>query len=70
MRDLWRDDELPRSRGVARGRRPSLVLVVGATIAWSCGPSTPDSAPPTFDVMENDDRGVGSGVGLGRGDVS
>ena len=52
MRDLWRDDELPRSRGVARGRRPSLVLVVGATIAWSCGPSTPDSAPPTFDVME------------------
>ena len=51
MSDQWRDG-MRRSSGIARGTRASLVLVVGATLAWGCGPSTPDSAAPAFDVME------------------
>ena len=52
MRNQRRDDGLPWSSCVARSSRTSLVLVVSATVAWSCAPSTLDSAAPVFDVME------------------
>ena len=52
MSDQRRDDRLPRSGGVARGGRALLWLVVGATVAWSCGPRAPNSATLAFDVME------------------
>ncbi len=51
MRHEWRDTGLPQWSNVARGRR-ALVLVVGATVAWSCQSSAPNSTAPAFDVME------------------
>ena len=38
--------------GAAQSFRLPLVLIGAATMAWSCTSGTPDSAAPTFDVME------------------
>ena len=52
MTDQWRDGGLRRLSGIVRGIRALLVLVIGVTVAWSCGPSAENSVEPVFDVME------------------
>ena len=51
MRHEWRNTGLPQWSNVARVSR-ALVLVVGATVAWSCQSSAPNSTVPAFDVLE------------------
>ena len=52
MTDHWRSLEPRWWRGAAQSFRLPLVLIVAATMAWSCTSGAPDSAAPTFDVME------------------
>ena len=52
MTDHWRSLEPRWWSGAAQSFRLPLVLIAAATMAWSCTSGAPDSAAPTFDVME------------------
>ena len=52
MTDHWRSLGPRWWSGAAQSFRLPLVLIVAATMAWSCTSGATDSAAPTFDVME------------------